>query len=366
MARDVTGLCDFSVYCRTGEKPFLTDSSYATFWRSTPRGWLRVRTPADQPAAGIYVSWAEVMVDWAIQVPGGEGTWVDLILSSEDRFYNQFIPLPGLTDFRLECRTPRGSDKMMSVSEIRVFTQGRLPDWVQVWKRMEGDADLMLLSAHPDDELLWFGGTLPLYAGEMKKKVIVACLVNTAAARKSEMLDGLWLCGVREYPVTGEFRDGYSMSLSDIYKRWGEGTVLRKIVSLIRTYRPKVLLTHDLRGEYGHGAHRVCADAAVKAFKLAADPLFRPGTLEPWQVSKLYLHLLSENPLRLDWRRPLGSFGGETSLSVAKRAFERHISQRRTEYQVLDTGPYDCSLFGLHSSMVGPDTELDGFFENIP
>ena len=141
--------------------------------------------------------------------------------------------------------------------------------------------------------------------------------------------------------------------------------VLRKVVSLIRTYRHKVLLTHDLRGEYGHGAHRVCADAAVKAFRLAADSRFRTGAQEPWQVSKLYLHLLDNKHLRMDWRRPLMSFGGETSLSVSKRAFERHISQRRTEYQVLDTGPYDCSLFGLHSTTVGPDTELDCFFENI-
>ena len=218
MARDITGLCDFSVYCRTSEKPFLTDKTYATFWRSTPRGWLRVRSPDDQPAAGIYVSWAEIIVDWAIQVPDGEGTWVDLILSSDDQFFNQFIPLPGLTDFRLECRTPRGSDKMMSVSEIRVFTQGRLPDWVQGWRRMEGDADLMLLSAHPDDELLWFGGALPTYAGERKKKVIVAYMANTAAVRKSELLDGLWLCGVRDYPVMGEFRNGFSLSRSEMYK----------------------------------------------------------------------------------------------------------------------------------------------------
>ncbi len=367
-AKNITKRCRLSVYSGQGEKAFLTDGRYKTYWRSSLRGWLRVRTPEDRPAAGIYVSWAETMVDWAVQVPA-EGGWADLILSDGEKYFNQYIPLPGLTDFRIECRSPRKSGQVMCVSEISVYTEGKLPEGVQVWRRMEGDADLMLLVAHPDDELLWFGGALPVYAGEEGKKVIVAYMANTAAARKSELLDGLWLCGVRDYPEMGIFRDSFAMTLLDMYDLWDRNAVLGRVVSLIRQYRPRVLLTHGLNGEYGHGAHKVCADAAVKAFRKAADPAYRvkgAEALEPWQVSKLYLHLHPENPLCMDWRRPLQAFGGETGLSVAQRAFDKHVSQRHTEYRVLDAGKYACTLFGLHSTVVGPDIEGDGFFENVP
>lgn len=27
---------------------------------------------------------------------------------------------------------------------------------------------------------------------------------------------------------------------------------------------------------------------------------------EPWQVKKLYLHLYEQNPVKMDWRKPLG------------------------------------------------------------
>ncbi len=364
-AEDMTAACEITVSGATKKKAFLTDANYATYWRSALRGWIRVQTPEDSPSFGIYVSWAEVIVDWSIQVPDENGGWKELFSNTQDRFFNQFIPLPGLTDFRLVCNAPRNQKKTMCVSEIRVLDQGELPDWVQVWEHMRGDADLMLLAAHPDDELLWFGGTLPVYAGEQGKKVIVVYMANTAAERKNEALDGLWLCGVRYYPEMGTLRNSFSLTRSGMYRIWNEDAVLRRLVDLIRVYRPRVLLTHDQKGEYGHGAHRVCADAAIKAFQLAADPSFRPKTGEPWQVYKLYLHLFSDRPLQMDWHQPLSSFNGETGFSVAVRAFERHVSQRRTEYVVDDSGPYDCSLFGLHSSTVGPDSAGNDFFENL-
>ncbi|MBQ8080714.1 MAG: PIG-L family deacetylase [Clostridia bacterium] len=62
---------------------------------------------------------------------------------------------------------------------------------------------MLLLSAHPDDELLWFGGTLPTYAGERGKQVQLVYLAHGDARRKNELLDGLWTCGVHAYPVIG-------------------------------------------------------------------------------------------------------------------------------------------------------------------
>ena len=66
---------------------------------------------------------------------------------------------------------------------------------VQQWQAPLEKADLLALAAHPDDEILFLGGTIPYYAGEMGKAVQVAYLVPTMPYRRLELLDGLWLCG---------------------------------------------------------------------------------------------------------------------------------------------------------------------------
>ena len=75
--------------------------------------------------------------------------------------------------------------------------------------------------------------------------------------------------------------------------------------------------------------------------------------------------LYEQNPVKMDWRKPLAAFGGQTAFDLASRAFECHISQQRTDYHVEDFGPYDNSKFGLAYSAVGEDVQKDDFFENL-
>ena len=86
---------------------------------------------------------------------------------------------------------------------------------------------------------------------------------------------------------------------------------------------------------------------------------------EPWQIKKLYIHLYEQNPVKMDWRKPLAAFDGQTAFDVACRAFACHISQQRTDYHVEDFGPYDNSRFGLAFSAIGEDTRKDDFFEHV-
>ena len=154
-----------------------------------------------------------------------------------------------------------------------------------------------------------------------------------------------------------------------IFPRFHQRRAVHKLVTgWVRRFRPEVLITHDFGGEYGHGVHRVCADAAVKALDFAVNPKKFPDSWKEyggWDVPKLYIHLYGENVIDFDWRIPLEEFGGKTAFDVAAEAFERHISQKDTEYAVEDSGPRDCSLFGLYRSLVGPDTAHDDLFENL-
>ncbi len=147
---------------------------------------------------------------------------------------------------------------------------------------------------------------------------------------------------------------------------WGEKPVVEYVTGLLREYRPDVVVTHDKGGEYGHGAHRVCADAMIKAIDRAADGAYLPNLGEPWQIQKLYLHLYKQNTLTLDWRQPLSAFGGQTAFDVAKAAFDCHASQRSNGLIVQDWGPHANNVFGLYYSNVGLDEQGDDLFEHIP
>ena len=96
----------------------------------------------------------------------------------------------------------------------------------------------MLLVAHPDDELLWFGGLLPTYAGDRHLAVEVVYAVPATPVRRLELLDGLWTCGVTAYPELLHMRDARSDTLEGQYKKWSKTAFYDKVTDAIRRYRP--------------------------------------------------------------------------------------------------------------------------------
>ena len=82
----------------------------------------------------------------------------------------------------------------------------------------------------------------------------------------------------------------------------------------IRLSHPKVVVTQDLNGEYGHGQHMFLANNVVNAVDLAADATYDAESLEKygaWEVDKFYIHIYPENQINLDMRIPLDSFDGK-------------------------------------------------------
>ena len=105
-------------------------------------------------------------------------------------------------------------------------------------------------------------------------------------------------------PIFGPFEDVYEMDKSSYTRRiWGEQETLDYLVTIIRQRQPKVIVSHDLDGEYGHGAHIFTASCLRRAVILAADPKYHAESYEAYgtyEVKKLYLHLYDEYKVHMD------------------------------------------------------------------
>jgi len=361
-ARDATALAEVVSAQEGRAVRRVFDGKVETYFAFAAGEALSLAWPEEAGVRMAYVKWY-APPDSAILVQTGED---GAELSRETigaPLYNDCCPL--LPEARGLTLVSEGG---MRLAELTLYTAGALPDGVYDWRPPADKADLLVVSAHCDDELLFFGGTIPYYAGERGFAVQVAYMANGDRARVDEALSGLWHAGVRNAPVFLPFRDVYTSTLKHALIRWGEEETTGALVSLIRRFRPEVIVTHDLNGEYGHGAHMATAFCTVDAVPLAAHEAAFPDSAAAygaWQAQKLYLHLYAENRITMDWNRPLASFGGKTALTVANEAYHMHVSQLEYHGNVYGAGKYSSLEYGLAFSAVGPDEAKDDFFEHI-
>ena len=272
-----------------------------------------------------------------------------------------------------------------ALNELRLFSPGALPGWVQRWNTIpEGGADLLLLSTHGDDEQLFFAGLLPWYAGEQGKRVQVVYFTdhrNLTSCRVHEMLDGLWAVGVRDYPVFGPYDDYYTFDREDAYRYYEQSghprqELLGFVTEQLRRYRPLVAVGHDPAGEYGHGMHQLTADLLMEAVKISSEPDAFPEQDErygSWLVPKTYLHLYPQNRITMNWDIPLTNFQGLTAYQLTKqRGFPSHASQIedfawyfRGADLASQVAKYSPCQYGLYQTSVGTDTQGGDFFEHL-
>ena len=369
-ANDITEDCKFKV-CSSGRKyTLMTDKKYTSYWESnkikTP--WIAITAPEGKPIAGLYVCFGNMPESWEIQTSDDGKDWFTAV-PGDTRFLHAYVALPQPAQ---HVRLAVTSEKKtaLRINDLFVLSEGDLPDWVQVWQPTEEKADILFLSTHPDDELIFFGGAIPTYAVEQQRKVAVAAFSRSNTTRSSELLNGLWHMGVRTYPVIGNFKDSYAKNLKAAYKSaGGKGKVNEWIVGLYRQYKPEVVVTQDTNGEYGHKQHMMIADAAQNCIALAAnEDEFTASTIAygTWQVKKLYLHLYPENQITFDWTVPLKSMNGATGIELAEEAYTLHKTQASSGMSVTETGmKYDNRVFGLAFTTVGEDVRKDDFLENI-
>ncbi len=363
-AEDISSKCKYKV-TGGGANALLDDSVHSSWTYDSAGAFIGIKLPS-----GVRPGW--LRVEWRFDPSGYELDEYDAsmnLLRQRDQtstfpnIYSLYPLLPETAYIQLKMTV-----KGQAVHKLRVYSAGELPRDVQQWEPPVEKADLMLVSTHEDDEVIFMGGTIPYYATALKKPMIVVYMTNCSRLRRGEALNCLWKMGVKNYPEFINLTDRRVHSINEGIKLWGgKEAILEQVVARIRRYKPEVIVTHDLNGEYGHNQHKITARCMSYAIEAAADETRYPESFQKygaWQVKKLYLHLYNENEIMMDWETKLDSLNGYSPLQVAKLGMKEHASQTKY-YSVKSHGQYDNAKYGLYFTTVGLDVAKNDFLENI-
>ncbi|MDQ5840489.1 MAG: PIG-L family deacetylase, partial [Chloroflexota bacterium] len=180
------------------------------------------------------------------------------------------------------------------------------------------EGGLLLIHAHPDDEVMSTGGTIARAVAEGRRVDLMVCTGGEegeihdpdldpaeAQPRLREIREAELRCslaalgaaaadsgGVLQEHLLG-FRDSGMMGTSpndhpDSFWRVDLDTVVAGTVAFIRTVRPSVLVHYNEFGGYGHPDHIQAHRLAVAACEAAADPDRYPDAGPPHRIRKRY------------------------------------------------------------------------------
>lgn len=225
--------------------------------------------------------------------------------------------------------------------------------------RLRTTARVLHIAAHPDDEdsallaaLARGAGArvayLSLSRGEGGQNSIGPELDEALGVlRTEELLAARRLDGAEQY-FAGVYDFGYSKSVSEAAELWDREQTLGEVVSLVRRFRPQVIISRFEGGPAdGHGQHQLAALVAREAFRAAADPSRFPDQLalgmQPWQASRLYIggRLNGDGPARVDVGE-ISPLYGRSWLDIALEGRAYHRSQDMG--RIVPHGPAHSSL----------------------
>ncbi|MBE6758525.1 MAG: hypothetical protein E7554_00355 [Ruminococcaceae bacterium] len=368
-AEDFIRRCNVAASKKKGDYAILWNNEYEAAFSVTGEGEQHLQIDlAGNAAEGLYIRWSMNPPQWRLEATLSDGS----VVSSQQGtfgYVQEYVQLPKDTvSFRMV--TDDGKSRPLSMVELEVYSPGVLPASVHKWQPTPSTAEMLVLSTHQDDEILYFGGTIPYYSGELGYDTVVAYAAYDNDLRLHEAMEGLWTCGLRQHPVFMGYKDKFCSTIDRARTIWNETEVIRGVTELIVRYRPQVIVSHDINGEYGHGQHLLLVHCLRNALVYAGDSSYVEKNLpgcSPWTVSKCYLHLYWKNRIVMQWGdMKLESAGGKTALEVARRAYDCHVSQHIFDYVVGTTDKtFDCRKFGLYMTNVGEDVSKNDFFENI-
>ena len=231
-------------------------------------------------------------------------------------------------------------------------------------------ADVLIVVAHPDDDVLIGGYLARISLDEHKRVAVIYCtsgdgggndVGNEAGAALGQLrvlearralaslgIENVWFLGGHDTPGQNVLR-----SLDN----WNHGLALDEVLRLVRITRPEVVITWlpDYVAGENHEDHQASSVLATEAFDLADDPTWFPEQVSPprdrvgmsnltegllpWQPQKLYFFTDAFENFSPYWSDPaeLPSFrknildGNGPTYDTASISPSRHVSYAQLE-----------------------------------
>jgi LmbE family N-acetylglucosaminyl deacetylase len=189
---------------------------------------------------------------------------------------------------------PRAQHRLVPVSTLR----GE-PALELVLRKLDTVGNLMMTTAHPDDEnnalLAYYGlgkgfrsSLVTATRGEGGQNEIGPELFESLAVlRTEELLAAHRFDGADQY-FTRAVDFGFSFSVEETLEKWGKQEILGDYVRMIRTIRPDIIVGFVFDGAGGGQHHQASSRLSAEAFRAAADPAQFPEQIQkeglrPWQ-----------------------------------------------------------------------------------
>lgn len=355
----------------------LTDNKENTFITINKNDEIKVTS--EQEIYGLYII-------YELSSKPGNITFNNTSISiGENGYLHEYIDISKTFSNSKELTIKYNDD--IKIGEIYILGEGELPEFVEIWEKpLDNNTDLLLLSTHSDDEQLFFLGLLPTYVAR-GANVQVVYFTNhyDNPKRLHELLHGLYIVGIRNYPIMGIIPDAYSESLNGAIKNIEKANLtlenaINFQVGILRRFKPSVVVGHDELGEYSHGQHILNTHTLKIALEKTNDETYHKESFNKyglWNVPKTYIHLYKEKQIIMDYDTPLEYFNNKTAYEVSKEGYSKHVSQQWTWFtkwikgtnnsytKSTDIKTYSPNEFGLYRSLVGEDIEKNDMFENI-
>lgn len=248
---------------------------------------------------------------------------------------------------------------------------------------------LLAVHAHPDDECIRTGGILARYAAEGARTILVTCTDgavgeisdpalatpdNLAEVRSAELDESVRILKVSRLVKLG-YRDSGMAGTADnanpaSFNQANVDEAIERVVKVIRTEKPQVVVTYDERGGYGHPDHIRAHQVAVAAFAAAGDAVRFPAAGPAWAPTKLYYSVVARSAMLRFIERlreagietPFGRRDSETAPDEADPPFGVDDDKVTTSVDVSAYIDAKHAALASHRTQMGPEM----FFMKLP
>lgn len=244
---------------------------------------------------------------------------------------------------------------------------------------------LLAIHAHPDDEASKGAGTVARYADAGVRCVLVTAtggeagdILNPAMdrpdireqladIRSAELDEAAAIIGYEQVIKLG-YRDSGMPDTDhnghpEAFVNADRVAVLERLVAIVRSLRPDVVLGYDNHEYYPHPDHLRVHDLSVELFAAASDPHRFEEAGEPWDIAKLYAPVFTARRIYA-LHDAMTAAGFDSPFGRWLEHIERGADDHRPITRVDVAGYIDRGRDALraHRTQVDPD----GFWFQVP